>query len=327
MVYSLSNLQFYLLDIGVFEQTPFYDLYYIPFSLAMPAVLLLYGFSLIDRTLGRHQIFLLFVPFIVVMIIALVYRYQLTIGQKEPGYSDFLDGFPVWSEFIAIIYSIVATALLLRLTKRSQDDLQFSMSSTKPQLEWFRLILKFQIFSISLWAVSEILFSDMDESYYYYPLWIVLSVIIYWMGHVGIYRFGIIQERKQLRQRTKDRFSISEVSTSKNELIAAFERYLVLDSNYLNPNLSLESTAEALHVSSGHLSKTINTELQQSFKDYVNTLRVDKAKSFLGDPEFSNYTLVAIGLEAGFNSKSAFNASFKKITGSTPSQFKSQATN
>jgi len=51
-------------------------------------------------------------------------------------------------------------------------------------------------------------------------------------------------------------------------------------------------------------------------------LRVEEAKTYLIDNEFANYTLVAIGLEAGFNSKSAFNSSFKKITGKTPSQFK-----
>ena len=84
----------------------------------------------------------------------------------------------------------------------------------------------------------------------------------------------------------------------------------------------MEKTAEALELSQGHLSKIINTELGVGFKDYINALRVEEAKTYLLDKEFSNYTLVAIGLEAGFNSKSAFNSSFKKITGETPSQFK-----
>jgi len=56
-------------------------------------------------------------------------------------------------------------------------------------------------------------------------------------------------------------------------------------------------------------------------------LRVEEAKLYLTDTDFSNYTLVAIGLEAGFNSKSAFNNSFKKITGQTPSQFKQRHIN
>lgn len=91
--------------------------------------------------------------------------------------------------------------------------------------------------------------------------------------------------------------------------------------------MTLEKTAEALELSQGHLSKIINTELDVSFKDYINALRVEEAKSYLSDGDFSNYTLVAIGLEAGFNSKSAFNASFKKITGQTPSQFKKRQIN
>ena len=58
-----------------------------------------------------------------------------------------------------------------------------------------------------------------------------------------------------------------------------------------------------------------------SFPDYVNNLRVGKAKEFLRTGEFSNYTLVAIGLEAGFNSKTSFYNTFKKNTGLTPLQF------
>ena len=39
--------------------------------------------------------------------------------------------------------------------------------------------------------------------------------------------------------------------------------------------------------------------------------------------DFANYTLVAIGLEAGFNSKTTFNAAFKKVTLQTPSEYHS----
>jgi len=109
---------------------------------------------------------------------------------------------------------------------------------------------------------------------------------------------------------------------SKSELVTKLERFVVLERNFLDSQLSQEKVAENLGVSTGHLSKTINTELNQSFKEYLNKLRVNEAKLYLKNPEFSKYTLVAIGLEAGFNSKSAFNTSFKKIAGLTPSEFK-----
>lgn len=36
------------------------------------------------------------------------------------------------------------------------------------------------------------------------------------------------------------------------------------------------------------------------FPEYINSLRVEEAKHYLSNPDFSNYTLVAIGLEAGY---------------------------
>ena len=62
--------------------------------------------------------------------------------------------------------------------------------------------------------------------------------------------------------------------------------------------------------------------MNTSFPDYLNSYRIEEAKSYLKNPEFSKYTIVSIGLEAGFNSKSSFYSVFKKATGQTPATFK-----
>lgn len=266
-------------------------------------------------------------PFVITMLLSMYYKYALLVDKKASGYNTFLDQIPSWSEYVAIAYSFFILLYLLKMTKKTEATTSFSLANVSPQIRWFRQLLVVQLFSTSLWVISELLFGDSYETFYYYPLWIILAIIIYWIGHVGIYKYGITKERNNIRNNHKQAFSVAEIPSSNNELITAFKNYIAVEQNYLNPNLTLELTASALGVSAGHLSKNINAELQQNFKDYVNTLRVTKAKHFLKNKEFSQYTLVAIGLEAGFNSKSAFNASFKKITGVTPSQFKSQHTN
>ena len=96
------------------------------------------------------------------------------------------------------------------------------------------------------------------------------------------------------------------------------------DKIYLNSNLTLDFISDKLGLSSSYLSRIINTEMNKSFTDYLNELRVKEAQTYLKNPEFTKYTVLAMGLEAGFNSKSAFYNVFKKQTGLTPSQYKKE---
>ena len=76
-------------------------------------------------------------------------------------------------------------------------------------------------------------------------------------------------------------------------------------------------------MSLSHASKLINTFSDYNFSDYINSLRIEQAKKLLSDDSFDQYTIVAIGLESGFNSKSTFYTAFKKFTSQTPSEFRS----
>ena len=67
--------------------------------------------------------------------------------------------------------------------------------------------------------------------------------------------------------------------------------------------------------------------MDTSFTNYVHSFRIKEAKTYLSNPEFSSYTMVSIGLEAGFNSRSAFFDVFKKETGKTPLQYKKDQLN
>ena len=57
---------------------------------------------------------------------------------------------------------------------------------------------------------------------------------------------------------------------------------------------------------------------------YINHFRINSAKELLKNAEYEHYTIEAIGGMSGFKSKSAFNSAFKKITGYTPSEYKSK---
>ncbi|MEP1139656.1 MAG: helix-turn-helix domain-containing protein, partial [Balneola sp.] len=91
---------------------------------------------------------------------------------------------------------------------------------------------------------------------------------------------------------------------------------------YLRSDLSLSELAGLMNISSHYLTEVINKYADESFYDFVNSYRIENVKQAIANPEFGNYTLLGIGLESGFNSKSSFNSVFKKHTGLTPSQYK-----
>ncbi|MBC7931256.1 MAG: AraC family transcriptional regulator [Rubrivivax sp.] len=95
---------------------------------------------------------------------------------------------------------------------------------------------------------------------------------------------------------------------------------------YTDGALNLQKLAARLSIPVQHLSQIVNERLNQSFTDFVNAYRVEEAKRKLLDPSLSHYSVLAIAEDVGFNSKSSFNAVFKKHAGMTPTEFRNSAT-
>ncbi len=88
---------------------------------------------------------------------------------------------------------------------------------------------------------------------------------------------------------------------------------------FLEPELSLAELAARLNISPHLLSQTLNVHFRMSFFEYVNSLRVQEVQRCFGDPAFAGQSILAIAMASGFASKATFNATFKRLTGQTPS--------
>jgi AraC-like DNA-binding protein len=116
------------------------------------------------------------------------------------------------------------------------------------------------------------------------------------------------------------RYERSRLDNDRLEKIAArIDEVFRTDRIHLDPNLSLKKLSAATGVSDFNLSQTFSRKLSQTFFDYVNAWRIEDAKALLTN---SNETILAVALEAGFNSKSSFYNAFKLVSGQTPSAFR-----
>lgn len=98
------------------------------------------------------------------------------------------------------------------------------------------------------------------------------------------------------------------------------EQAMLDDAVYTDSLISLRSLAGAIKEKSHYVSQVINQDLGTTFYELVNRYRIERAKTLLGQAQ--EQTILEIALVVGFNSKSTFNAAFRRHTGKTPTEFR-----
>jgi AraC-like DNA-binding protein len=92
---------------------------------------------------------------------------------------------------------------------------------------------------------------------------------------------------------------------------------------YMQPSLKLSDLAESVQAPGYLVSQALNRQLDTTFYDLINSLRIEAATRMLRDDHFAHYSILGVATEVGFASKSVFNSLFKKTLGVTPSEYRS----
>ncbi|MFO7445719.1 MAG: helix-turn-helix domain-containing protein [Ignavibacteriaceae bacterium] len=232
-----------------------------------------------------------------------------------------------WHILLNIITAFIAAQVLfylyysLRLIKEHRKNIEQNFSHIeKINLNWLRFLLWGQLIVWFLFLLVELI--DFEPRHY---MWVLLAVFIYLMGYFALKQpeilIGIISGngKKEIKKKYAKSALTPEMSDSYyNRLIKIMEE----KQPYLRENLTLQSLANLLSVPGYHLSQVINERLNQNFFEFINGYRIEEAKKLLAASEKDNYSIAAIGYEAGFSSVSSFNTVFKKAMNMTPSEYK-----
>ena len=112
-------------------------------------------------------------------------------------------------------------------------------------------------------------------------------------------------------------------SAYKYSFAGELERIVEEEMLYLKPDLSLEDLANRVLTNRTYLSDYFNKVKHTSFYDYINSLRIHK-KSVPLMQQHPEYTLEYIAAKSGFLSISTFRRAFRKLTGKSPGQYRSE---
>ncbi|RKE95105.1 helix-turn-helix domain-containing protein [Ichthyenterobacterium magnum] len=320
------NIQYCLLKYNWYEQHPSYRILEdIELVLLFPVCLFIYYQKFLNpKQKLSTKYLLLLLPFIISLIVNLYIGGHFYFKLYNITNTQWISSFYGVEYYASIILNLILLVVEYNILFRKKRANNYTINYDS---KWIKIFYGFHVLVVATWVILEIL------DYYFYGdytfiLWLILNFFFYWVGYIGIYKFRLARNRYEIREvvnqekqspkSTKPKLSNINENPHFQKMIALLEE----DKLYKDPKLSRNDIAEKIGISVGYFSQVINAVSKKSFSDYLNFYRVEDVKRMIINDEFKNYNILAIGLEAGFNSKSAFYIGFKKETGYTPSEYK-----
>ncbi|QHT69463.1 AraC family transcriptional regulator [Rhodocytophaga rosea] len=221
----------------------------------------------------------------------------------------------IWS----VIFNLISLRMVYLYTRKHHTNL---FATDNIQLNW---LVRTSIYLTSIFVVfAAFSFTDTHDLGDIY-IATAISVIFYAITFQVVIHSQVLSAGHQV-QEPKKKYEKSTLQAEQAEKsLKKLLAYMETEKPYLNSELGQGELAEALSLSTHHLSQLINEQLKLNFFDFINRYRVEEIKRKLHDPKLAHLKIEEIAFETGFNSKSAFNTAFKKFTQTTPSQFRKEA--
>ena len=245
---------------------------------------------------------------------------QTTVTSAKPSNAE---EWTIWLYLQASlwVYSILSLLKYRQYRRKVQDTVS---NLSRYAWNWlFIFLVCVQVMLSSVLVVDILMLKGIPLVAFNPFISVSLTGSIVFLGWRGLLRLDYILPPHEEDARASSSLEISEEKCASH--FALIVQTMRRDELYRSPELTLPDLAETLGYSKNELSRIINYGGKVNFHDFVNKLRVEDVQRRLrtdtGDPP----NILQMAFDAGFNSKSAFHASFKKWTGMSPSRYKQSA--
>ncbi|WP_433835765.1 helix-turn-helix domain-containing protein [Flavobacterium anhuiense] len=336
----LFTLSIILLN-HVFEVTDAFTPYpflrfidHIEWTFLIPAFLFLFIINRIDDAVkSKQNSYLCFIPF--------TYSALLCVSQdldRVAGIYTIPNAAAGLLQVLGLLHLVLAVTFIPFLLCYSY----FMIKHLKDAQDKKWIFILLTIISSSLIAFLIIavanLFIPFDLSAAMSILAFCATFIIHWAAYIGIYKYKLAKDHQAVYNFLNKDLAIlpanipiiendepeeyTESITANNVYFQKLELLCKEQHLYTDSTLNREKVAEKLGISPGYLSHIVNTITEDNFANYINNYRIEAVKEMILNSEYENYSLLAMGLESGFTSKTTFYKAFKKATGQTPNEYK-----
>ena len=99
---------------------------------------------------------------------------------------------------------------------------------------------------------------------------------------------------------------------------------IVMQKKYRDKEYSAKKLAEDLGTNTRYISAVVNVRFHMNYTSFVNKYRIDEAMSILVDKRYQNLRMEEVSDMVGFANRQSFYASFYRIVGTTPREYRLQ---
>ncbi|WP_378180920.1 helix-turn-helix domain-containing protein [Aquimarina sp. SS2-1] len=216
-----------------------------------------------------------------------------------------------------ITYLILSFRIFLQFKKEVQNELSYHIKS-----QFFMNFLVAIALCMLCWCamfINWMLDYELFDRISWQVIWISIALIILFIAFYGmkepdLFKISSLMPSKKYAQ---SKLSYQELEGLKSKL----EQLMEEKKPYLNRKLLKSELAEMLGVSNPEIARLLNERIGMNFFEYINYYRIKEFIQLAKTGKAKNMTFFGLAQEAGFNSKTTFNKSFKDLMGTTPKEY------
>ncbi len=218
---------------------------------------------------------------------------------------------------VNITYWVMSLRIFVQFKKELQNELSYTVKT-----QFFRNFLVAVGICLTYWVsmyVASLVNQEFINNTNRQIIWLSVAMVILFIAYYGLKAPELF---KVAPTASKKKYANSKLTTSDlDRLKKKLDELMEQKKPYLNGNLMKAELAEMLGVSNPEIARLLNENIGMNFFEYVNYYRIREFIELAKTDQAKNLTFFGLAQEAGFNSKTTFNKSFKKLMGTSPKEY------